>query len=341
MTQQEIIEAIERNIAGQGSMVDISGKLPGILASIAEGAKFAEKTKITVQVRAYKWNDDDEEFENDPGAAGTLIVKGFSETGGTLPVREIPFVIPEDGEPKFATVEVEATIGDTIGIVGKVPGKGASCQLVQKVVGPVTMRPEIYPAGIYEIGDGSLSPTISGSAYAGCAVVTEDFAVALLPHQQEGGNITILQWGSMGQSIPFVLKAKNADEAITDFDGALNTAAILSVANGNDGAAKVAAIMPEPNSTIFGAFLPSMGILKYLNDHKTEINTLITAATEEYSPNVDYQTIPSGEFWSSTDCDGDTADLVWKIGLSLGNISYGSRINNCKVFAVSVFQTLY
>lgn len=342
MTQQEIIEAIKKNIAGQGSMVDISGKLPEILASIAEGAKFVEKTKVTVQVRAYKWNGDDGAFENDPGAAGILIVKGFSETGETLPVQEIPFVIPEDGETGFATVEVEATIGDTIGIVGKIPGKGASCQLVQRVVGPVTMQPEIYPAGIYEIGDGALSPTIAGDGYFGCAVVTEDFAVALLPHQRDGWDNTYLQWGGLYQRIPFVLKAKSADEVITDFDGALNTAAILSVVNENDCAAKVVTIMPEPYYVRFGAFLPSAGILKYLYEHKAEINALITAATQEYEPEVDYQIIPSeGVPWSSTDSDNPAAVGAWGVDFFRGLVNTFNRYYNFLAFAVSAFQTIY
>lgn len=342
MTQQEIIEAIKKNIAGQGSMVDISGKLPEILTSIAKGAKFAEKTKVTVQVRAYKWNGDNGAFEDDPGAAGNLIVKGFSETGETLPVQEIPFVIPEDGETGFATVEVEATIGDTIGVVGKIPGKGASCQLVQKVVGPVTMQPEIYPAGIYEIGDGSLSPTIAGDGYFGCAVVTEDFAVALLPHQRDGWDNTYLQWGGLYQRIPFVLKAKDADEAITDFDGALNTAAILSVVNENDCAAKVATIMPEPHYVRLGAFLPSAGILKYLYEHKAEINALITAATQEYKPEADYQIIPSeGVLWSSTDFDDPTAVVAWLVNFANGYAYNEYRNYNYLVFAVSAFRTIY
>lgn len=36
MTKQEILQAVQRNIAGQGSMVDISGKLPEILSEILE-----------------------------------------------------------------------------------------------------------------------------------------------------------------------------------------------------------------------------------------------------------------------------------------------------------------
>ena len=56
MTKQEILQAVQRNIAGQGSMVDISGKLPEILAGIAESAKFANKTKITAYVYAKKLN---------------------------------------------------------------------------------------------------------------------------------------------------------------------------------------------------------------------------------------------------------------------------------------------
>ena len=343
MTKEEILQAVQRNIAGQGSMVDISGKLPAILAGIAESAKFANKTKITVHVYAKKWDADDEQFVEETGVSGVLIVKGFSESGETLPVREIPFTTPEDAETG-TTVEVDATIGDTIGIVGKIAGKGASCQFVQKVVSPTNVSIEIYPAGIYEIGDGALSPTIVGDGYNGCAIVTEDFALALLPHQRDGWKDNYVQWGGMFQPIPFVLKAATDAEAITDFDGALNTAAILSVVKDADCAARVATIMTEPHYTRFGAFLPSAGMLKYLYEHRTEINALIAAANEEYTPDVDYQTIPDDIYaWSSTDyTDEDNAAVrAWGVSFVNGDVRSNNRNSYDHAFAVSAFQTMY
>jgi len=342
MTKEEILQAVQRNIAGQGSMVDISGKLPEILAGIAESAKFANKTKITVKVYAKKWDENEEMFVNESGVSGVLIVKGFTESGELLPVQEISFTVPEDEE--FAAVEVDATIGDTIGIVGKIAGKGASCQFVQKVVGPTTVSPEIYPAGIYEIGDGVLSPTIAGDDYNGCAVVTEDFAIALPPHQRDGWKENKVLWGGMFQPIPFVLKAATDTEAITDFDGALNTAAILSVVKDADCAARVATIMPEPHYMRFGAFLPSAGMLKYLYEHRTEINALIADANEEYTPDVEYQTIPNDIYaWSSTDyADDDNAAVrAWYVFFLNGLVDNNVRSNNNRAFAVSAFQTMY
>ena len=343
MTKEEILQAVQRNIAGQGSMVDISGKLPEILVGIAESAKFADKTKITVKVYAKKWDADNESFVNESGVTGVLIVKGFTESGELLPVREIPFTTSEDAETGTA-VEVDATIGDTIGIVGKIAGKGASCQIVQKVVGPTTVSPEIYPAGIYEIGDGALSPTIVGDGYNGCAIVTEDFALALLPHQRDGWKDNYVQWGGFMQRIPFVLKTAEGNEAITDFDGALNTAAILSVVKDDDCAARVATIMPDPNYTRFGAFLPSAGMLKYLSEHKTEINALIAAANAEYTPAVDYQTIPNDiSAWSSTDYESEdnAAVRAWSVGFRNGGVGSGDRRDYDHAFAVSAFQTMY
>ena len=342
MTKQEIINAVQLNIAGQGSMVDISGKLPEILVGIAESAKFANKAKITVKVYAKKWDADNKSFVNESGVTGVLIVKGFTECGELLPVQEIPFTVPEDEE--FAAVEFDATIGDTIGIVGKIAGKGASCQLVQKVVAPTTVDVEIYPAGIYEIGDGALSPTIVGDGYNGCAVVTEDFALALLPHQRDGWKDNYVQWGGMFQPIPFVLKAATDTEAITDFDGALNTAAILSVVKDADCAARVATIMTDPHYTRFGAFLPSAGMLKYLYEHRTEINALIAAANEGYTPDVDYQTIPNDiTAWSSTDyADDDNAAVRARyVSFSYGHVDYDYRnYLSIHAFAVSAFQTM-
>ena len=342
MTQQEILEAVQKNIAGQGSMVDISGKLPEILAGIAGGAKFAKKTKITAHVYAKKLNEGGDDWQSDAGATGVLVVKGFSESGETLPVQEIPFTIPDDAG--FAAVEFDATIGDTIGIVGKIAGKGASCQFVQKVVGPTAVSPEIYPAGIYEIGDGALSPTIAGDGYNGCAIVTEDFALALLPHQRDGWKDNYVQWGGLFQPIPFVLKAATDAEAITDFDGALNTAAILSVVKDADCAARVATIMPDPHYTRFGAFLPSVGMLKYLYEHRTEINALIASANEEYTPVVDYQTIPNDIYaWSSTDyADDDNAAVrAWYVYFGTGGVYGDYRYDDRHAFAVSAFQTVY
>ena len=342
MTQQEILEAVQKNIAGQGSMVDISGKLPEILAGIAEGAKFAKKTEITVRVYAKKLNEGGDDWESDAGATGVLIVKGFSESGETLPVQEIPFTIPDDAG--FATVEFDATIGDTIGIVGKIADKGASCQIVQKVVGPTTVSLEIYPAGIYEIGDGLLAPNPGEDMYRGCAIVTDDFAIALPRYQRDGWIDQYIRWGGIFQPIPFVLKTADSNEAITDFDGALNTAAILSVVKNEDVAPRVASIMPESDYMRFGAFLPSAGMLKYLYEHRTEINAFIEAETEAYGPDVDYQTIPDAiDAWASTDYinEDNAAAYAWYLNFNSGNAVNNVRSTGGIAFAVCNFQTLY
>ena len=333
MEKNEILAAIRENIAGQGSMVDISGKLPGILEALVEGAEFAQKTTITLNLLPKKLEGS--AFVEDSEAEGTIIVKGFSAKGETLPVREIPFSMASG-----STLEIEATIGDTIGVVGKVPGKGASCQYVQKVVGPVTIHVEIYPAGIYELSDGYLSPTISGDGYNGCAVVTEDFAILLPPYQREGWNKDI-PWGGLGQRIPFVLKASNSIEAIADFDGALNTAAILSVVNDEYCAAKVATIMTEPiNYMKYGMFLPSAGILKYLYDNRSEINNFIVAARDEYNPEVEYDLLPSGNsYWTSTDYADEAAVCAWYVTFGLGNVGDNNRHDTARTFAVFAFQT--
>ena len=148
----------------------------------------------------------------------------------------------------------------------------------------------------------------------------------------------------MFQPIQFVLKAATDTEAITDFDGALNTAAILSVVKDADCAARVATIMTDPHYTRFGAFLPSAGMLKYLYEHRTEINTLIAAANEEYTPDVDYQTIPNDIYaWSSTDyTDEDNAAVrAWRVDFYDGDVYGNYRSFDNHVFAVSAFQTMY
>ena len=311
------------------------------IEKLEKGGNSNKKTKIAVHVYAKRWDEDGRYFVNDPGATGVLIVKGFTESGETLPVQEIPFTIPEEAE--FATVEFSATIGDTVGIAGKISGKGASCQLVQKVVGPTTVIPEIYPAGIYEIGDGALSPTISGDGYHGCAIVTENFALAVPPHQRDGWEDKYVQWGGMFQPIPFVLKAADSNEAITDFDGALNTAAILSVVKDIDCAARAATIKVDPHYTRFGEFLPSAGMLQYLYEHRTEINALIASANETYTPDVNYQTILNDDYeWSSTDSTSDdNASTYAKILYTSGGIGIDFRSHCNIVFSVCNFQTIY
>lgn len=305
----------------------------------------SEKTAITVRVYQYFFEVDAETGETvtieNPNMEGTLIVKGFDKNGKTLPVREIPFKNTEDDENWEAEVEVEAAIGDTIGIIAKIPEYGASCQFVQKVVGPMTIRVEIYPAGIYELADGYLSLKPTGDVYNGCVVVTEDFAILLPPYQREGWD-KYVQWGGFGQQIPFVLKADNSNEAITDFDGALNTAAILSVVNDENCAAKVATIIKDLFYSRFGAFLPSAGILKYLYDHQSEINAFIVRARDWYSPEVEYDLLPSDDgYWTSTDYADEAADTVaaWCVFSDGDDVFSTYRSSNCRVFAVSAFQT--
>ena len=119
---------------------------------------------------------------------------------------------------------------------------------------------------------------------------------------------------------------------------------ILSVVKNDDCAARVATIMPEPNHARFGAFLPSAGMLKYLYEHRTEINALIAAANEGYTPDVDYQTIPNDiTAWSSTDyADDDNADVrAWVVFFFNGNVYDVYRHSNGDAFAVSAFQTMY
>ena len=339
MTKQEIINAVQLNIAGQGSQVDISGKLAGILSEIANGAKFNQQAKITVRVYAYK--NEDDEWVPDAGATGNVIVKGFTESGETLPVQTLPFTIPTEGDDTFAVVELTANVGDTIGVMAKIAEKGASCQFVQKIVGPTTVPVEIYPAGIYEIGDGMLSITPGEDACNGFAIITEDFALALPTHQRSGYADEYVQWGGMFQPVPFVLKTDKDTEAVKDFDGALNSAAILSVIGDEKAAARVATDMGDIAYNRVNPFLPSAGMLKYLYDHKAEINAFIAAETEAYVPETDYDQLPNLYCWSSTDYkqEGDIAVYAWYVYLNNGYVHNRNRnIRNGYVLSVSAFQ---
>lgn len=338
MTKNEIQALIDAKIAGQGTNVDAGGALPSILGAFAQQAKFSESANLKVVVHSYKREDD--EWVADTDGSGKVIVKGFSETGTVLETQEVDFTIGEEGT---AEVDVPVIIGSTIGVTAKITGKSTSCQFVQKVVGDSRIEPEIYPVGLYEIGDGSLNPSPSGDGYNGTAIVTEDFSIVWLPNQRDGWKTENIQFGGMFQNIPFVKNAQTGEEAITDFDGALNTAAILSVVNSKDSAAMVASGMPSPSPYCLGAFLPSAGMLKYLYDHKADINAFIAAEESEYNPETPYETIPDNIYcWSSTIKDeNDAAVGAWYVNFGNGHVDVTFRSYSSQVACVSSFQTLY
>lgn len=335
MNSTEIRNLVDTQIAGQGNQVDLGNALPDILKGLSE--RMSGTVVVAVKIHAYRKNEDETGFEPDiEGVSGTLYVKGFDAFGNPLPVQEIPFT----GEADAETIDItfEAHQGDTIAVLAKIPGKGASCQLVTKVLAETILEPEVYPAGIYEMGDGALNITPGEDTYSGTVIVTEDFAVIFPAYQNETFENPI-PFGPLGQVIPGVLATESEQQALEDFDGALNTAAILFAING-DSAAK-AASKPTPNSqyTATGYFLPSQGILKYLYDHKAEINAFIAAENEAYEPETPYQSIGNQYCWSSTLCD--IAVRVWWLSFYNGDSDGNDRISSIMVCAVSAFQTLY
>lgn len=334
MTRNEIQALIDAKIKGQGTQIDLGNALPSILGAFAQQAKLSESANLKVVVHSYKREND--EWVADTDGTGKVIVKGFSETGTSLETQEVDFTIGEEGT---AEVDVPVIIGSTIGVTAKITGKSTSCQFVQKVVGDSRIEPQIYPVGLYELGDGSLNPSPSGDGYNGTAIVTEDFSIVWLPYQRDGWKDENLQFGGMFQNIPFVKNAQTAGEAITDFDGALNTAAILSVVNSKDSAAMVASEMPNPFYGRFGAFLPSAGMLKYLYDHKADINAFIAAEESEYGPDTPYETIPDNIYcWSSTiKEENDAAVWAWYVMFTDGNVYDGYRSDDRRVACVSAF----
>ena len=314
-------------------MIDIGGALPTILGSLAE--RMSGEVDVTVKVHSYKKGEDG--FESDTEVSGSLYIKGFDAFGNVIPEQEIPF----NGTADVETIDLsfKAHQGDTIAVLAKIPGKGASCQLVTKVVADCTLEPEVYPVGIYELGDGSLSITPGEDMYNGTVIVTEDFAILWPKYQREGFENEMKQWGPLFQNVPGVLVTEDSNEAIKDFDGALNTAAILSVISG-ESAAKIASVpTPQSQNNATGFFLPSLGILKYLYNHKAEINAFIQAETEAYSPKDDYQLIPDLYVWSST--LWNSAVWAWYLGFGGGALGRDYRGNGLSVCAVSAFQTLY
>lgn len=341
MTKNEIQALIDAKIAGQGTNVDAGGALPLILGALAQQAKLTESANLKVVVRSYKWVAAYDDWDFDTDGSGKVIVKGFSETGTVLETQEVDFTIGEDGT---AEVDVPVIIGSTIGVTAKITGKSTSCQFVQKVVGDSKIEPEIYPVGLYEITNGPLRPSPSGNGYNGTAIVTEDFSIAWLPYQRDNWKNEIRQFGGMFQNIPFVKNAGTSEEAITDFDGALNTAAILSVVNSKDSAAMVASEMPDSFFKFFGAFLPSAGMLKYLYDHRVAINVFIANEENEYNPGTPYETIPNNIIcWSSTivDEENDIVTRAWVIDFSFGYVDSYRRYDTDRVACVCNFQTLY
>ena len=229
--------------------------------------------------------------------------------------------------------------------MAKVTDSGATCQMVQKVVGDVVIPLESYPVGIWELGDGSINYTPGDELFNGTVVVAEDFALALAPYQRTDFATEYVPWGGMFQDIPFVMKAASDTEASTDFDGALNTAAILSVVKDANSAAAKACASPYQYPAL-QPFLPSAGMLKYLYNHLTEINTFIAAETTAYEPDTDYDLLPNNIApWSSTDYDpslsDDYAANAWIVSFFDGYVDDTYRDNSYEVLSVSAFQTVY
>ena len=339
MTKDEIKALVAAKIAGQGSAIDAASVLPTILDGIVDTMQDITPATLTVKIHSSKWNDDDSEWEDDvEGAEGVLIVKGFDAFGKALPMREIAFV--GEAEKSTINIEVPVSLGETIAVLAKVTDKGASSQLVTKIVGDATLEPEVFPAGLYELGDGVICPASAAGSdlYNGTVIVTEDFALLWPAYQRENADSIYLPWGPLFQNIPGMPGFASADDAVKDFDGALNTAAILSVV-GSDSAAKVASA-PTPSAQHYatGFFLPSAGMLKYLYDHKAEINAFIAAEAGVYEPETDYQLIPDDYLWSSSIKD---AVFAWYVHLGYGYVKSRHRSYSLKVFAVSAFQTLY
>ena len=335
MNSTEIRNLIEKKIEGQGNQVDLGNALPVILKGLSE--RMSGTAEVAVKIHAYKKNEDETSWEPDiEGVSGILYVKGFDTFGNPLPVQEIPFTGEADAET--IDITIEAHQGDTIAVLAKIPGKGASCQLVTKVLAETTLEPEVYPAGIYEIGDGNINITPGKDGYGGTAIVTEDFAIAFPAYQNETFENPI-PFGPRGQAIPGVLATESEQKALTDFDGALNTAAIIFAINGDSAAKAANKPTPKAQYTSTGFFLPSLGILKYLFEHKAEINAFIAAENKAYGPDTDYQQIGNQYCWSSTLYD--IAVRVWMLGFGNGNTRRDDRYSDYRVCAVSAFQTLY
>ena len=336
MDKQTIKDIIAKGLAGQGNQLDISGKLATVLDALTDATPMGT-AKLTAKVYAYAVGDEGVESDEN-GCSGVLYVKGFTANMQKLETQEIPFTIAE-GESDVE-IEVDANIGDTIALTAKIADKGASCQIVTKVVSDVMVRLEVYPAGLYEIDSGAenlIPSAMAGNgSYEGVAIVTEDFAMAWPKSQRANYDQEYKRWGAAGQKT-LAFTTDSAEVAKTDFDGALNTEAIKAVIKDMNMAAYVG--LGSQSWMLVNPFLPSAGMLRYLYEHKTEINAFIEAEETAYSDT--FGKIPDLYCWSSTDYENDYAEFAWYVGLHNGNVGGNRRRGRDYAVAVSAFTTFY
>ena len=318
-------ESPELKVYDKGEWKTISGGSSDSDESSDSGESSDSDEDSTVTVRiivdAYSIEEIDYPYvvEDYNGASGTIAIKGFTSNLKRLEPQTIPFEISE-GQYRVI-VDVEVSLGDTVAFVAKIPGKGASCQIVRKVVddAPLFVYLAVLPTGLYEVGNSGIHAYITGNGYSGVAIVTDDFAFVWPAKQRNNWNIEGIRWSdSFQRSLGFV--AYNKETALSDYDGALNTSAIREIDKNPIGAIYVSFVNECTN--LAETFLPSMGMLKYLFDHKTEINSFISDAETEYEDEFSKIEDTEHDWWSSTQC-GNTNE-AWSLmtGSVVGYDSY-------------------
>ena len=323
------LEAMKENKKVQHNL-DLSGKTivnarlvncraEGGIEGVTPGSGGDSAETVYIDVHAYMIYEEEEPFtlESDyDGCSGTITIKGFTRDFKTLEEQIIPFEIPE-GKSRIS-IPVELNLGDTVACVAKIPGKGASCQFVRKVVPHTSVDLEVFPAGLYEINSDGIHPLggvfLFGEDHAGLAIVTNDFAFAWPAKQRSNWLTEPIRWSGSDQNIP-IQGIYEAQQARTDYDGALNTAAAKAVINEQSAAFNVGAIVEDSKLKEF--FLPSLGMLDYLRTNKAAINEFISSAESELDDEFSKIDDSMVECWWSSTIHSDPS-YGWAISMEDG-----------------------
>ena len=115
------------------------------------------------------------------------------------------------------------------------------------------------------------------------------------------------------------------NNALSDFNGLGNTATLVGL--GSDYIAANAANNYSDGVSTTKWYLPAMGELGYLVPRFNEINNAIAA--------VGGIAIPSGDFWSSSECD---SGRVYYLSMSIGYINSYGKVNSCYVRPFAIVE---
>lgn len=132
-------------------------------------------------------------------------------------------------------------------------------------------------------------------------------------------------WGSYGTDVAGITNIGNSDVAEQDFNGKVNTAAIIATSD-TDSNTEYANMgtycskFNEMSGTYNDWYIPACGQLYEIRTNVTDINTALT--------NIGGTTFSYNYYWSSSEVASKTG---WIVSFYGNDISYEGKANGCQV----------